>query len=93
MFYVSSSDGVDIRVEVMEPSGRRRWATVVENKTMDGGYKALYMPAMKGKHKAVVYLHGTPVQNEYLFHVDSSPDRRSLRKPFYICTSKQDEML
>ena len=45
---------------------------MVDNTGEDGRYKALYLASTKGKHKATVYLHGTPVQNDFMFHVESS---------------------
>ncbi|WAR02886.1 TRI45-like protein [Mya arenaria] len=66
-----SDSGVDLRVDVLDPSGRRRGATVVDNTSGDGRYKAVYLGTSKGKHRATVYLHGTPMQNDHVFRVSS----------------------
>lgn len=77
-----SEGGVDLRVDVIDPTGRRRVATVVDNTGGDGRYKAIFMGSTKGKHRATVFLHGTPMRNDFVFRV-SSPhtlDRLNLRE-------------
>ncbi|KAH3888175.1 tripartite motif-containing protein 45-like [Dreissena polymorpha] len=66
-----SEGGVDLRVDVIDPSGRRRAATVVDNTGGDGRYKAIFMGTAKGKHRATVFLHGTPMQTDHVFRVSS----------------------
>lgn len=56
----------------------------MDNTGGDGRYKALFLANKKGKYKATVYLHGAPVQNDFVFMVDSprNVDRQNLRKYF-----------
>lgn len=63
--------GADIRVDVIDPVGRRGNATVIDNTANDGRYKVLYMGRNRGKHRATVYLHGTPMPNDHVFRVSS----------------------
>ncbi|KAL4224846.1 hypothetical protein ACF0H5_015542 [Mactra antiquata] len=66
-----SEGGADLRVDVLDPNGRRGNAMVVDNTSGDGRYKAIYMGKSVGKHRATVYLHGTPMQNDHVFRVSS----------------------
>ena len=85
LFSVGNIGGVDMRVDVVDPTGRRRVANVDDMTQEDGRYKVSYVGSTKGKHKATVYLYGTPMTNDYVFRVVSpSPiERLSLSK---LCT-------
>lgn len=79
-----SEGGVDVRVDVIDPSGRRRVANVDDTTQDDGRYKASFVGSTKGKHKATVFLYGTPMANDYAFRVltPSPIERLNLRDKF-----------
>ena len=56
-------------MDVIDPSGRRRVANVDDTTQDDGRYKASFVGSTKGKHKATVFLYGTPMANDYAFRV------------------------
>ena len=56
-------------MDVVDPSGRRRVANVDDSTHEDGRYKASFLGSTKGKHRATVFLYGTPMANDYVFRV------------------------
>ena len=84
--YLFLQGGVDLRVDVIDPSGRRRTATVVDNTSGEGRYRAVYMGTVRGQHRATVFLHGTPMTNDHVFRVASPHlvERLNLRELFSI---------
>lgn len=81
------SGGADVRVDVIDPSGRRRNANVEDTTHDDGRYKALYLGSTKGKHRATVYLYGTPMTNDYVFRVVTPSPIERLNLSKYTCHS------
>ncbi|XP_053404507.1 uncharacterized protein LOC123554052 isoform X2 [Mercenaria mercenaria] len=53
--------GVDIRVEVLNPNGKKSRAQVIDLTDSEGAYKVIYQGTKLGDHRASVFVMGLPV--------------------------------
>ena len=55
------TDGVDVRIDIVEPDGKVQKAKVEDITATDGSYRGTFRPSKSGRHMVYVYVMGSAV--------------------------------